>query len=114
MDVDRPTHVSDVVGGAAEADLLRFARARIDDCRSRTPDSVEAKDAAVALLADLLTAGLRHGIAPGDWAAVTALPTSCLDACRQRQNRTSRPATLSPQPQVVVQAGRTQARGRAR
>lgn len=114
MDDDRPTHVPDVVGGAADADLLRFARARIDDCRSRTPDSVEVKDAAVALLADLLTAGLRHGIAPGDWAAVTALPTSCLDACRQRQNRTSRPATLSPQPQVVVQAGRTQARGRAR
>lgn len=114
MHDDRPTHVPDVVGGAADADLLRFARARIDDCPGRTPDSVEVKHGAVALLADLLTAGLRHGITPADWAAVTALPTSCLDACRQRQIRTSRPATLSPQPQVFVQAGPTQARGRAR
>jgi hypothetical protein len=114
VDDDMPTHVPDVVGGAADADLLRFARARIDDCPSRTPDSVEVKDAAVALLADLLTAGLRHGITPADWAAVSALPTSCLDACRQRQLRTSRLATLSPQNQVFVQAGPTHPRGRAR
>lgn len=68
-------------------DLLRFARARIDDCPTRTPANDEVEAAAAALLTGLLTAGLRHGITPTDWAAVTALPMSCLDACRQRRLR---------------------------
>ena len=71
-------------------DLLGLARTKIEACPSRTPDHAEVKEAAAALLASLFTVGLRHGITPADWAAVAALPTSCLDACRLRQERAAR------------------------
>jgi hypothetical protein len=78
------------------ADLLGLARTKIEGCPSRTPDHAEVKEAAAALLASLFTVGLRHGITPADWAAVAALPTSCLDACRLRQERAARLAAPSP------------------
>jgi hypothetical protein len=42
------------------------------------PATVEAT--AARLLADLWAAGLRHGVQPTDWRAVSALPTACVDA----------------------------------
>jgi peptidoglycan/LPS O-acetylase OafA/YrhL len=110
------------------ADLLGLARTRIDACPSRTPDRAEVKGAAAALLADLFTVSLRHGITPVDWAAVAALPTACLDACRLRQERAARLAAPSPRPMTLgtltyrdsrtldepSTTGRVQQRGRGR
>lgn len=110
------------------ADLLGLARTKIEACPSRTPDRAEVKQAAAALLANLFTVGLRHGITPADWAAVAALPTSCLDACRLRQERAARLAAPSPRPMTLgtltchdsrtldepSTTGRVQRRGRGR
>ncbi len=93
---------------------LLAARIKIDACPTLTPVSGDLRDAAAALLAELFTVGLRHGITPADWAAVAALPTSCLDACRARQARTSRLAAHSPQIPVSVGSGLARGRGRAR
>jgi len=83
------------------ADLLGLARTKIEACPSRTPDHAQVKEAAAALLATLFTAGLWHGITPADWAAVAALPTSCLDACRLRRERAVRLAAPSPRPMTL-------------
>lgn len=69
-------------------ELLVLARARIAACQRSDPDR-GASERAASLLADLYATGLRHGIAPDDWAAVTALPGSCLHACRARQRRSA-------------------------
>ncbi len=95
-------------------ELLLFARDKIDACPTFARDSVKVREAAAALLADLFPGGLRHGITPADWAAVATLPTSCLDACRERTIRMSRLAAVSPQNPVTVDTSPTQARGRAR
>lgn len=76
---------------------LLFARDKIDACPAFAKDSVELRESAAALLADLFAVGIRYGITPAEWAAVAALPTSCLDACRERQVRMSRLTPLSPQ-----------------
>lgn len=94
--------------------LLLIARDKIDACPTYARNHVEVREAAAALLADLFAVGLRHGITPADWAAAAALPTSCLDACRERQVRMSRLTDLSPQNPVSVETGPAQARGRAR
>ncbi len=96
------------------SELLLAARTKIDACPTLTPVSSDLRDAAAALLAELFTVGLRHGITPADWAAVAALPTSCLDACRARQARMSRLAAHAPQIPVSVESGMARARGRAR
>ena len=62
---------------------LLAAHNKIDACPTLTPVSSDLRDAAAALLAELFTVGLRHGVTPADWAGVANLPTSCLDACRQ-------------------------------
>jgi hypothetical protein len=41
-----------------------------------------ALDAAAALLADLLTAGINNGISPLEWDHVTSLPEACLSVTR--------------------------------
>ena len=68
--------------------MLGLAGAKIDTCPSLMPVSTDLRDAAAALLADLFTVGLRRGITPANW-AVAHLPTSCLDACRQRSVATA-------------------------
>lgn len=68
-------------------DTLRLTGAKIDACTTLTPVSGDLRDAAAALLTELFTVGLRRGITPADWAGVADLPTSCLDACRQRYAR---------------------------
>jgi len=68
-------------------ELLLAAPNKIDACTTLTPVSGDLRDAAAALLAELFTVGLRRGITPADGAGVADLPTSCLDACRQRSAR---------------------------
>lgn len=53
--------------------------------------------AAVALLADLYAAGLRHGITPETWAAVAGLDIGCIDAIRWR-DRVNRPNPRAERP----------------
>jgi hypothetical protein len=95
-------------------ELLVAARNKIVACPTTARDRGEVRAAAVELLDDLFAIGLRHGITPAGWAAVAALPTSCLDACRERQVRMSRLAADSPLNPVSVESGPAQSRGRAR
>lgn len=101
--------------------LLRLTHAKIDACHTLAPDSSGLKDEAAALLAEVFLVGLKRGITPGDWAGVADLPTSCLDACRQRRaaaalRRTAPPwSALSrgvdvgcPPRQVPLEPGRSQ------
>lgn len=70
------------------SELLELAHQRIGACQQI--ESVPgASEGAARLLADLYATGLRHGIAPDDWAAVTALPGACMDACRAQQRRSA-------------------------
>ncbi len=94
--------------------MLLAARDKIDACPTSAQNHVEVREGPAVLLADLFAVGLRHGISPADWAAVAELPTSCLDACRERQVRRSRLAAPSPQNPVSVESGTTRARGRGR
>lgn len=87
------------------ADLLGLARTKIEACPSRVPDRAEVKEAAAALLASLFTVGLRHGITPADWAAVAALPTSCLGVCRLRQERADPRRTEHDRPSPTTGEG---------
>ena len=62
--------------------LLTAAAHRILDAGRRLqPDE---REAATVLLADLYAAGMRHGIAPEDWAWVGSLGQDCIDAIKQR------------------------------
>lgn len=94
-------------------ELLAFARDKIDACPTSARNDVAVREAA-AVLADLFAVGLRHGVSPADWAGVAALPTSCLDACRERQVRGSRFAFPSPQHPASAESGPPRVRGRAR
>lgn len=95
-------------------ELLLAAGNKIDACPTSARNHVQVREAAAALLAELFAVGLRHGITPADLAAVAALPTSCLDACRERQLRMSRLAAHSPQNPVSVESGTARERGGAR
>lgn len=57
----------------------------------QVPHELE-RDAA-ALLASIWTVSARHGIQPEDWAAVAALPTTCIDVlvAVKRRPRSDRP-----------------------
>ena len=94
--------------------LLLAARTKIDARPTSAIYSGEVRAAAATLLADLFAAGLPYGMTPADGAAVAALPTSSLDACRQRQVRRSRLAAHWPQIPVSVESGPARVRGRAR
>ncbi len=95
-------------------ELLAFARDKIDACPTSARNHVDVREGAAVLLAELFAVGLRHAISPADWAGVAALPTSCLDACRERQVRRSRVRTESPQNPVSVESGTARVRGRGR
>lgn len=95
-------------------ELLLAPRHKIDARATSARNHVEVREAAAALATDLCAVGLRHGMTPAGWAAVAALPTSGLDACRERQVRRSRVTTESPQNPVSVELGTARVRGRAR
>ncbi len=73
------------------AGLLALAACKLlETQRALAPDE---RQAATLLLADLYAAGLRHGITPEHWAAVTGLGHLTIDAVRLRDR--PRPAERS-------------------
>jgi hypothetical protein len=94
--------------------LPEGARDKIDVCPPSERDSVEVRKTAAGRLADRVSVGPRDGVTPAEWAEGAALPTSCLDTCRERHVRMSRLTALSPQNPLTVETGPAQARGRAR
>ncbi len=95
-------------------ELLAFARDKIDACPTSARNHVEVREGAAVLPAELFAVGLRHAISPADWAGVAALPTSCLDACRERHVRRSSLAAHPPQNLVSGESGPPRVPGRAR
>ena len=62
--------------------LRRLAAGKI--AATGRPIDAAQRQAAIDLLTDLYTCGLRHGISPGHWAAVTSLSHAVIDALQQR------------------------------
>ncbi len=83
--------------------LSLAARKLLETQRALAPDE---RQAATLLLADLYATGLRHGITPEHWAAVTSLGHETIDAVRLRdrvmpaERRPSRDGDALQQQQV--------------
>lgn len=58
--------------------------ARIAAVPRATPLTPEQQTAAIALLADMLTAAAKHGVALADFDWVADLPGACVDVTRRR------------------------------